>query len=100
ERPVHERLQVAKSQKRGACAAAEAQLAEVGDPLRRCRLPDAERQAALLLEPLPEADRTEPAVLAVQRRDDARGRDAHALAHVLDVLLRRHMDEARLEAPR
>ena len=100
ERPVHERLQVAEPEQGRACAAAEAQLAEVADPLGRCRLPDAERQAALLLEPLPEADRAEPAVLVVQRRDAAPGRDLDALAHRLDVLLGRHLDEARLEAPR
>ena len=35
----------------------------------------------------------------MQCRDAATGRDPHALAHRLDVLLGRHADEARLEAP-
>jgi hypothetical protein len=54
----------------------------------------------LLLEPLPEADRPEPAVLVVERRDAAGGGDLDAVAHRLDVLLGGHVDEPSLEAPR
>ena len=100
ERPVHERLQVAEAQERGAGAAAEADLAEVGELLGRSRLPDAKRQRALLLEPLPEADRAEPAVLVVEGRDAPRGGDLDAFAHRLDVLLVGHAREPALEAPR
>ena len=68
ERPVHERLQVAEPEEGRAGAAAQPDLAQVAEPLGRCRLPDAERQRALLLEPLPEPDRAEPAVLVVEAR--------------------------------
>src|SRR5205814_648820 len=63
-------------------------------------LPDAERQAAVLLELLPEADRSEPAVLVVQRCDPAGRRDPHTVAHRLDVLLVGHTRKAPLELPR
>jgi hypothetical protein len=100
ERAVHERLEVAEPQQRGAGAAAQADVTEVGDPLCRRRLPYALQQAALLLEPLPEADRAEPSVLVVERGHPARSRDLHPVAHRVDVLLGRHLGEPLLEAPR
>ncbi len=54
----------------------------------------------MLLEPLPEADRAEPAVLVVERRDSARGGDPDALAHRFDVLVGGDGDESAFEAPR
>src|SRR4051794_9969189 len=100
ERPVHERLQVAEAEEGGAGAAAEPDSAEMAQLVRGRRLPDAERQAALRVEPLPEPDRTQPAVLVVQGRDPPRRRDPHALAHRLDVLVVRRARVALLELPR
>ena len=41
----------------------------------------------MLVEPLPEAGRAEPAVLVVDARDAARVRELHAVAHRVDVLV-------------
>src|SRR6185312_5621315 len=100
ERAVHERLQVAEPQHRRARAAADADLAQVRDVLPRRRLPDTERQLRLLLQPLPEADRADPAVLVVVRDDAALVRELHADAHRLDVIVRRVLEMALLEVPR
>ena len=61
-------LEVAEPEEGRAGAAAQPDLAQVAEPLGRCRLPDAERERALLLEALPEPDRAEPAVLVVEAR--------------------------------
>ena len=65
----------------------------------RNRLPDAERQRALLVEALPEPDRAEPAVLVVDARDAARGRDREPFAHRVDVLVVGHGEVPVLEPP-
>ena len=78
ERAVHERLQVADPQQVVAEPGAEAELLEPPDMVVRKRLPDAQRERAVLGEPLPEARRAEPAVLVVDRRHAARGDDLQA----------------------
>ena len=101
ERPVHERLQVAEPEEGRADAAAQADLAELGEPLGRGRLPDAQRQRALLLELLPEADRAEPAVLVVEGSDAARRRDlARRRASPRRTPRRAPATNRRLEPPR
>src|SRR6476619_8356430 len=65
ERAVHERLQVADAQQRAAEAAANVHPGEFAREVGRDRLPDAQAERALLVEPLPEAQRAEPAVLVV-----------------------------------
>ena len=71
ERTVHEDLQVADAQERAPEARPDAERRELGHVLRGQRLPDAERQRAARLEPLPEPQRTEPAVLVVHGRHPA-----------------------------
>src|SRR5919197_773932 len=63
ERPVHERLQVAEADKLVAEAAAQMERRGVLDLVGRERLPDAQVQRTLVAQPLPDAERAEPAVL-------------------------------------
>jgi hypothetical protein len=51
------------------------------------------------VEPLPEADRPQPAVLVVHGCHAARGGDAKPRAHRLDVLVVRDPEVALLESP-
>jgi hypothetical protein len=63
------------------------QRSRVLDLVGRDRLPDAQLQRALVAQPLPDAERAEPAVLVVHGRDPARHGDAHAFARGLDHLV-------------
>src|SRR5205823_2042812 len=63
------------------------------------RLPDAEGQRALLFQPLPQARRSEPAVLVMDRGDAAGRREPDAGSHGLDVLGLGNRQVALLEAP-
>jgi len=87
ERSVHERLQIADAHQVVAEAAADVQVGELFDLFRRHRLPDAEVERAFLAEALPDAERSEPAVLVMDRRDPPRNCDADALARGLDQLV-------------
>ena len=99
ERPVHERLQVADADQVVAEAAVQAQSRGVLHLVGRDRLPDAQVQRALVAEPLPDAERAEPAVLVVNGRDPARHGDPHALPRGLDHLVLGRTDVAVAEVP-
>ena len=101
ERAVHERLQVADAQERrrrgplrtSTCASSPAKSV-------RQRLPDAQAERRpRALEPLPEAQRAEPAVLVVHGGHAARGREPDPGAHRLDVLVVGRLDVAVAEVP-
>ena len=92
ERPVHEHLQVADAQHLRADPAAQRERASDGERLVRNRLPHAQREAAVLVEPLPEAGRAEPAVLVVDAGDAARVRE-------LDAARASRRDTRRRESP-
>ena len=64
------------------------------------RLPDPQRQRLRLLEPPPEAERAEPAVLVVDGGDPARRGDLQPGAHRLDVDVVGNAEIALVEAPR
>src|SRR6185437_12187613 len=87
ERAVHERLEVADADQVVAEAAVETKRGGVLDLVGGDRLPDAQRQRALVAEPLPDAERAEPAVLVVHGGDAARNGDADALSRRLDHLV-------------
>ena len=53
-----------------------------------------------MLEPPEERERTERAVLVVDRRDAARRRELDPAPHRVEVLVRRHAEVARAEVPR
>ena len=71
ERAVHEHLQVAELEARPSEAARDVDVGELARLFGRKGLPDPQRQGALGFEPLPEAQRAEPAVLVVDGRDAA-----------------------------
>ena len=99
ERPVHERLQVAELEQRPAEPAADVGVLELARLLGRQRLPDAETERPFPLEPLPEAQRAEPAVLVVHGRDPARRGEADAGAHRRHVLVVGDVDVRVAEVP-
>ena len=72
---------------------------KVGQAVVRDGLPDAEGERVLLLEPLPEAGRAEPAVLVVHARDAACVHDPHAGAHGGHGLVGGARETPLLEAP-
>src|SRR5204863_2572733 len=80
ERAVHEGLEVADADERAPESAPDPDRRQLFDLIVGERLPDAQRERALRLEPLPDAQRPEPAVLVVDGRDSARVGEANAFA--------------------
>ena len=79
---------------------AEAELRQAPHVLGGERLPDAERQAATLVDPPEDPVRAEPAVLVVDRSDASLVRDSKAVAGRGDPLVLRDGDVPLAEAPR
>src|SRR5262249_30252682 len=65
----------------------------------RQRLPDPQRQGPARLQPLPQPERAEPAVLVVHSGDTARGGKLEPASHRLDVLVVGGAEVALLEPP-
>ena len=78
----------------------DAERRELGEPLVRDRLPDAEREAvAALGDPLEDPGRAEPAVLVVDRDDPTARGDAQALARASTNSSSRRHREPGAELP-
>src|SRR5205823_720600 len=75
ERAVHERLDIPEAEQVVAERAVQWEREERVELVLRMRLPDAQREVALVREPLENAERTEPAVLVVDGGHAARGRE-------------------------
>src|SRR6476659_5000841 len=99
ERAVHERLQVAESEKVVSDPRAQTELREPADVLGRERLPDTQRQTVPLVDPSEDPVCAEPAVLVVDRADTALVRDAEPVAGPRHPLVLRHDDVPLAEAP-
>src|SRR5207244_9753079 len=100
ERSVHESLQVADANELVSEAASDVERGELFDLLRRQRLPHAQVKRAFVAQPLPDAERAEPAVLVVHRGDAARNRDPDSLPRGVDHLFLRRPDVRVPEVPR
>src|SRR5437660_673736 len=85
--PASSSERYAQAQQGTAQAAADVCVDQLVHLLGRQRLPDTQAQRAFGLEPLPEAQSAEPAVLVVHGGDAARGREPHPGTHGLDVLV-------------
>src|SRR5580765_2732878 len=102
ERPVHERLQVARAQPLVAEPGAKVERLERVEVLVRQRLPHPQVEDALFAQLLEETEVAEPAVLVLHGRHAARDRKLDSRAHGVEPLvvadLREH--EAPTELPR
>src|SRR5207237_1966442 len=74
ERSVHEGLQVTDAYELVSEAASDVERGELFGLLRRQRLPHAQVERAFVAQPLPDAERAEPAVLVVHGGDTTRNR--------------------------
>ena len=72
---------------------------ELVGPIGRQRLPDANRDWSFGVEPLPEPQRAQPAVLVVDRGDAAGVRELDRPPHRLRVLVVGRLDVRIAEAP-
>ena len=100
ERPVHEGLDVADPEKRVSEASRDADLREPVDVVVRKRLPHPQREGAFPLELLEDGERSEPAVLVVDRDDAAGIREPDSLARGVHHLLMRRPHVEVAEMPR